>query len=1091
GANTILIDNGSAINNNTVGGSGGGIYSIATQSTITLDNQSTIDNNTAANDGGGIYSIALTSSTITVDNASSISGNKATAGSGGAIYNYAKDNATVEILGDSQHEANLYTTINNNIANTHGGAIYNVSMVNANVLVGTRYNNADKKIDVRTTLSTNKATTGSGGAIYNVARNVGADGLGVNLQNVEVEAIVTIQNADILNNEAATSGGGIYNLAEAYNRAKIDTAYGADPNYTTSHTTANVFVEQYSMISGNKATDGAGIYNDSYSQSYNQGRQYYQDGSYSLLNYSKATADSTVSVWDSTLANNEATGKGGAIYNTPRTGSASIKTNNATIHVQNATLSQNKADLGAGVYSSGADNADITIANATIAGNVASSNGAGFYIEDTTSKVLLLNTIVWTNYLGTASNDIVFVNAPEYFHVVYSIYGSFIGAEQSNKSVEDLQLNVQEYTVKRMFENVRQDEDGRWVADLYTTDPRGDNRTIRITSRGEAVYKGTFLALVERDDQSGIKDIYYHDIVNVKWKSLTNDKVYEFNRNVQQYEKYGLPPTLSTLYHDAQNIYLKIDNNTWVPAPRFTGVNFYNVGAYSLYDAYETASLHVTTEEDIIDFTDGWISLREALVYAASGTKATLKVNGEELHYDADKYTITFADNEDIWVRNKDTGELELHEGVTVNTIVLNPEYDELVVSNGLSNIQVKSDQNPSGPLSNIFTIAGRNQRGDIHGTHSGGEKQVTVKVPVTYQESLQSGEQATNFRVMRIGSNQDANKIWRVNFDNLDLRGGSIASDNQSGAGGTIFARGSIVQLGFDKVRIAESKARYGGGLYVYATNIADSKLTFTNGSTIENNIATTHGGGIYTRYVNSEFDNTTLQNNEAVHGGGIYSTSTTSSLKFVNSNILNNTATNNGGGIYSYGSTSSIISIENDPIAEDGGRSIIRGNAAVNGGAIYSQSNQLSKITIISSDIISNTATNNGGAIYSIGTTSSIISIESDPTATDGGRSIIRGNAAVNGGAIYSYSNRSSEITIGGSDVENNEASGSGGFIYNYVETNTPSSVNVAATATVKIWNHSIMTNNTASGSGGTIYNYAYSYNTLNNGSNNIYAT
>ncbi|HON45904.1 MAG TPA: hypothetical protein PLR86_11225, partial [Planctomycetota bacterium] len=517
--------------------------------------------------------------------------------------------------------------------------------------------------------------------------------------------------------------------------------------------------------------------------------------------------------------------------------------------------------------------------------------------------------------VGTASNDIVFVNAPEYFHAAYSMYGSFSGATPSDKSVEVLQLNVKENTVKRMFENVRQDDAGRWIADLYTTDPKGDNRTIRITPRGEAVYKGTFLALVERENEPGVHDIYYHDIVNVQWKSLTNDKVYEFNRNVQQYEKYGLPPALTTLYHDAQNLYEKVDNEgnkNWVAAPRFTGVNFYNVGAYSLYDAYETASLHVTTEDDIIDFTDGWISLREALVYAASGTKATLKVNGEELHYDADKYTITFADNEDIWVRNKDTGELELHEGVTVNTIVLNPEYDELVVSNGLSNIQVKSDQNPSGPLSNIFMIAGRNQRGDIHGTHSGGEKQVTVKVPVTYQESLQSGDPATDFRLMRIGSISDANKIWRINFDNLDLQGGSVTSDNQGGAGGTIYARGSIVQLNFDKVRIAESKALNGGGLYVYATNIADSKLTFTNESTIEKNIATNHGGGIYTRYVNSEFYNTTLQDNEATnYGGGIYSTSTTSNLKFVDSNILRNKAVH-GGGIYSYGSTSSIISIE-----------------------------------------------------------------------------------------------------------------------------------------------------------------------------------
>ena len=142
---------------------------------------------------------------------------------------------------------------------------------------------------------------------------------------------------------------------------------------------------------------------------------------------------------------------------------------------------------------------------------------------------------------------------------------------------------------------------------------------------------------------------------------------------------------------------------------------------------------------------------------------------------------------------------------------------------------------------------------------------------------------------ILTIGSTSDSPA---VTLYNLGLRGG----DNASGNGGAIVNYGS---LHLYKSVVSDSSAAYGGGIY----NMSGAYLGIEH-SMVAGNTATVDGGGIYnlgTAYI----VNSTIQYNTADNGGGIYNGagSAPASLRMENSTINNNIATIDGGGIYSKG--------------------------------------------------------------------------------------------------------------------------------------------------------------------------------------------
>ena len=106
------------------------------------------------------------------------------------------------------------------------------------------------------------------------------------------------------------------------------------------------------------------------------------------------------------------------------------------------------------------------------------------------------------------------------------------------------------------------------------------------------------------------------------------------------------------------------------------------------------------------------------------------------------------------------------------------------------------------------------------------------------------------------------------------------------------------------------------GGNLSISGVKVSGANISFFHGgafnnsgtltvsnSTLNNNITTTNGGGIFNSGIGTlTVSNSTLSSNSANHGAGIYNLGTAT---VTNSTLNNNTATNDGGGINSNSGT------------------------------------------------------------------------------------------------------------------------------------------------------------------------------------------
>ncbi len=318
----------------------------------------------------------------------------------------------------------------------------------------------------------------------------------------------------------------------------------------------------------------------------------------------------------------------------------------------------------------------------------------------------------------------------------------------------------------------------------------------------------------------------------------------------------------------------------------------------------------------------------------------------------------------------------------------------------------------------------------------------------------------------------QNQGRVFNISFgvivtlQNLLIQNGTVTTDPSYGGGiynsGILFINNCTIQK--------NTANRHGGGIY----NTADGNVTITN-SNVYNNTATNDGGGILNNG-NLTLSNSNIYNNTAHDGGGILNYG---NLTLTNSNIYQNTATtNNGGAIYNSGTLNLTNSTINNNTATHGGGIFNDENAYVtltgsnvcnntattsSGGGIY---NNVGTVTITNSSLNNNHApNNNGGAIYNAGTV--------NLTNTS-----VYNNNAINGGAIYTYYR---PVTLTGSNLFNNTATGCGGAIYNggvatltfcRITANTaPSGPDIyctgTATATLNWWGSNQDPNSRVSGS------------------------
>lgn len=324
---------------------------------------STFEDNTANKRGGAIFN----SGTLTV-NGGSFDGNKA--GNGGAIYNAT--NATLKITG---------TSFTNNTAAGWGGAILN-SGATITVTDATFANNiaqggaggaignpaeGTSSVTVSGTKFLNNHSVYDGGAIGNyggmkienclfegntaqldfdgekgtwtkpVTDDTAVGGGAISLGAVSNSAVASISGTTFKNNTSGTNGGAIATRQAIHadnSAAKLDIA---------------------ATFIGNKAQQGGAIYNSFYTD-----------------NGLGKGAGVTVT---GTFSGNEATSKGGAIYNDGTLDKNSTKPSGGVMTITDATFDNNKADFGGAIFNTGT----LTINGGGFEGNTAKSAAGAIY----------------------------------------------------------------------------------------------------------------------------------------------------------------------------------------------------------------------------------------------------------------------------------------------------------------------------------------------------------------------------------------------------------------------------------------------------------------------------------------------------------------------------------------------------------------------------------------------------------------------------------------------------------------------------------------------------------------------------------------
>ncbi len=228
---------------------------------------------------------------------------------------------------------------------------------------------------------------------------------------------------------------------------------------------------------------------------------------------------------------------------------------------------------------------------------------------------------------------------------------------------------------------------------------------------------------------------------------------------------------------------------------------------------------------------------------------------------------------------------------------------------------------------------------------------------------------------------------------------------------GGAIFNEGI---LGLERVRILNSKAVRGGGVYNYDTGLLTLKESII-GEKNKGNSASRSGGGLFNDSGKMNVLKSQVSFNQGVErGGGIYN--------HFNGLLVVEESTFDGN--ISWDGTA----IKNDNDQTGTATTIIRKSVIQNhqasqfeGGAIFNRG----RLELYESSVTKNaTLVGEGGGIYSLGPTSVVIL---DNTT------VSENNGAGNGGGINNTNALSTLIIRNGSKIVNNQSSGSGGGIFN----------------------------------------------------------
>ena len=324
-------------------------------------------------------------------------------------------------------------------------------------------------------------------------------------------------------------------------------------------------------------------------------------------------------------------------------------------------------------------------------------------------------------------------------------------------------------------------------------------------------------------------------------------------------------------------------------------------------------------------------------------------------------------------------------------------------------------------------------------------DKLLFIDGPSAEQLSISGGNKTRLFNIA---------KGTVVNISGLTLEQGK--ADN----GGAIFNSGELNLL---NMVLTGNEATINGGAIYHAEGTEQDKTIFSLiNSTISNNKAGEHGGGVYgfgidgvseKGYIEMTIKDSTISDNKAVAGaGGGIVAGRINLITITNTDFLRNSAEGDGGGLYTGIGDDSVTITD----------STFSGNTSGDwGGAVYGSED----LFIVSSLFQNNQSTGRGGAINF----RDDISIEKS--------AILNNSAGSSGGGLNSSNRFIGTVTLVESLVANNESGRNGGGINaeEVISTNSTIANNTAqnkgggANVSLITLNNSTITDNTADNGGG----------------------
>lgn len=262
-------------------------------------------------------------------------------------------------------------------------------------------------------------------------------------------------------------------------------------------------------------------------------------------------------------------------------------------------------------------------------------------------------------------------------------------------------------------------------------------------------------------------------------------------------------------------------------------------------------------------------------------------------------------------------------------------------------------------------------------------------------------------------------------------LEGASI-TDNTAGTGGGIYFltnAGGTLSVSRGTVtgnRAAGGDAGTGGGIWIQNTSTDTGVTVLINGSSLEQNTASAHAGGIALYGGGGAFsfritESSITDNQAGKEGGGlVVANSGTGTLSFIQASVLNNTAAGSGGGIYYANTGSGVLTtfiLSNSDFSGN--------TAGYEGGGMRLTSGSGSLITSLTDCTVNaNTARDNsGGGIWN-GGADNVLTLDGTSSVTQ------NSTGTGNGGGIYFNSENGSIYLSDNTQVSYNLAEAPGGF-------------------------------------------------------------